>query len=100
MVIDMGGPCSIQRDQPPGIDCPAEEVLWDKLALVPRDELFELVLDVLVVLACADLPEPLMIGVMGRAAMLEPLFDEHVCGFVVESGFDELRHVERWGRED
>ena len=89
-MIDVGRPRPVQGYQPPRVDRPAEHVFWQKLALVPGDNLLQLGRYTMVVPSFADIPEPFMVRIVCATAVVEPLFDEHIGAIVIEGGIDEL----------
>ena len=86
MIIDVCFPCSIERYQSPSVDCPAEDIFWNKIPFVPEQRLLMIVC----VFSLANAHKPVMVSVVGVSSMFEPFVDEHVGFIVVERVFDEL----------
>lgn len=87
----MSRPGSVEGDQTPSIDGPAEDVLWDERLLVPKEDLtfFRSISDVF---SFPDSFEPVPIRVV---SVFEPFIDEEICRVAIESLADEFRHGER-----
>jgi hypothetical protein len=92
MMIDVCRPRSIEWDQPAGVYSTTKDVLWNKVALVPDDDLLCSLL-ILVFLAMglvfsvAYITKPVVVGIVvaiGAIAMFEPFVNEHVRAIVVE----------------
>jgi len=86
MMVDVGGPRSVEGDQTPCVHGPAEDVLWDEDALVPKEylTLFRGIRDVL---SLADPLEPVPIRVV---TVLEPFIDEEIRRVAIEGFADKL----------
>lgn len=91
MVIDMGRPCSIQRDQSTSVDSPAKDVFGHEFALVPHKKLADSAVDSM--LSLADTAEPVPVGVV---AVFKPFINEHIGGIVVKTLANEFAHSEMW----
>lgn len=89
----MGDPGAVEGDETAGVDGAGEDVLGDKDAFVPEENLVAAGELVGGVLALADALEPVVIGV-GAVGALEPFVDEHVRSVVVELLAFELAHRE------
>ena len=87
----MRGPCSVEGDQAPSIDSPAEDILWDEDPLVPKKHL-ALLCGVGDVFSLADPLEPVPIRVV---SMFEPFIDEQIRRVAIEGLADEFGHRER-----
>jgi len=86
MMVDMGGPRSVEGNQPPCVHGPAEDIFWDEDPLVPKENLalFRGICDVL---SFADSLEPVPIRVV---TVLEPFIDEEIRRVAIEGLADEL----------
>lgn len=83
-------PCPIQWNEPPCVDRPAENILWDKNALIPEQNLTPS-RGICSVFAFPDSLKPIPVRVV---AMFEPFVDEEICGVAVEGFADQLCHGE------
>jgi len=86
MVVDVRGPSSVEGDQAPSIHGPAEDVLWHKDPLAPKEYLAFL-RSIRDVFSFADPLEPVPIRVV---SVLEPFIDEEICRVAIKGLADEL----------
>lgn len=89
MMIHVGRPRPVQRNETPSVDGATKEVFRDEFAFVPSEHLaFEALRDNL---PLAQLAEPVEIRVV---AVLQPFVDEHVRYVVIESFANKFAHRE------
>jgi hypothetical protein len=92
MVVHMGSPGTVEGYEPRGVDRTHEDVLWDKVAFAPSEQLVaasERAQSRVSALAHAQEPVPVRV-----VAVFEPLVDQHVGRVVVERLADEFAHRE------
>ena len=85
-MVDMSGPCPVERDQAPSIHGPTEDVFWDESSLVPKEYL-SFLRSIRDVFSFADSLEPIPIRVV---PVFEPFIDEEICRVAIEGLADEL----------
>jgi len=79
-------PGSVEGDQAPSIHGPAEDVLWHKDPLAPKEHLAFL-RNIRDVLSFADSLEPVPVRVV---SVLEPFIDEKICRVAIEGLADKF----------
>ena len=89
VVINVRSPRPIEGDQAPRIDRATEDVLGHEVPLCPQKRLPARARGVL---ALPDVEEPLVVGVVRAAAVLEPFVDQHIGRIVVQRRLHELGH--------
>ena len=86
----MRGPCTVEGDHASGVYRPHENVLRNKVALAPSQQLFPALQRAQGrVSAFAHAHKPLPVRVV---AVLQPLVDQHVRRVVVQRFTDEFAH--------
>ena len=86
MVIDVGCPCSVERDQASRIHGPTEDVLGHEGPLTPKEHL-ALLRGIRDVFSFTNSLEPIPVRVV---SVLEPFIDEEICRVAIEGFADEL----------
>lgn len=108
VVVDMSTPSTIKRDDTPGIDRAAKDVLGHKLALIPEYDLLSKRRPVACASSCVhgmfSIPhtrKPIRVALRRRrlGGMLEPFVDEDVGSIVVQRLAHKFAHRDGRGLE-
>ena len=94
MMVDMGCPSSIDRNQASSVHSPAENVLRNEFALIPNERLTPVSIRCMFPLAYATKPIPVRVIVM-----LQPFVDETIGALVIKSFAHQLAHGKTGRRE-